>query len=71
MKVKQSAKGGTQATYTVTAEADLGFQLELWPPAPKVLVRSVQRDSWAKTAIKVGDQLVMVQKQPIESFQER
>lgn len=69
--MKQSSKGTQLATYTVTAEGDLGFQLELWPPAPKVLVRSVQRDGWAmKTAIKVGDQLVMVQKQPVESFQE-
>eukprot|EP00435_Cladocopium_sp_Y103_P022548 s2007_g5.t1 len=60
-------------TFTLLAEVeDLGLTLELWPPAPKVLVRSVQREGWAmKAGIKAGYQLLMVQKQSLQSFQDR
>ena len=59
-------------TFTVRAEVeDLGLTLELWPPAPKVLVRRVQREGWAmKAGIKAGYQLLMVQKQSLQNFQD-
>ncbi|CAL1151758.1 unnamed protein product [Cladocopium goreaui] len=60
-------------TFTLLAEVeDLGLTLELWPPAPKVLVCRVQREGWAmKAGIKAGYQLLMVQKQSLQSFQDR
>ena len=77
MKVsKKSPKPGDLGpeldSFTVVAEMeDLGMKLELWPPAPKILIRSVQRDGWARKAkIQAGDQLLMVQKQPLQSFQD-
>ena len=59
-------------TFTLLAEVeDLGLTLELWPPAPKVLVCRVQREGWAmKAGIKAGYQLLMVQKQSLQSFQD-
>ena len=48
---------------------DLGFKLEIWPPAPKVLVQSVSKACWAReVGIKAGDQLLTLQKQSLETI---
>ncbi|CAJ1378333.1 unnamed protein product [Effrenium voratum] len=62
---KQQAECEAQA-FSVTLEAseEVGFFLETWPPAPKVLIKGVKKDSWAqRVGIKAGQQLLACQKE--------
>lgn len=59
--------------FTVCCEdGDLGLQIEPWPPASQVWIRKVSKDGWAqKMGIKLGDELLMLQKQPLKIFEVR
>ena len=59
--------------FTVCCEdGDLGLQIEPWPPASQVWIRKVSKDGWAqKMGIKLGDELLMMQKQPLKIFEVR
>ena len=59
--------------FTVSCEdGDLGLQIEPWPPASQVWIRKVSKDGWAqKMGIKLGDELLMLQKQPLKIFEVR
>ena len=52
---------GEILTATAEGRAELGFKLEHWPPAPRVLVLSVRRSGWAGgIGMKPGDELLTV-----------
>ncbi|CAE7705843.1 unnamed protein product [Symbiodinium sp. CCMP2592] len=67
-QIEARLRVGDGEIMTATAEAEaegrveLGFKLERWPPAPRVLVRSVRRGGWAGgVGMKPGDELLTVQ----------
>ena len=55
------------------AEAsELGFELECWPPAPRVLLRLVRSGSWARgVGMREGDELLTVQGQSLQEIDRR
>ena len=55
-----------------SAVSELGFKLECWPPAPRILVRSVRGDGWAKgIGMRAGDELLSVQGHELKQLDRR